>query len=327
MNIELIKILNKADGEFTTESFEDVDTLIHGNYESPLKVLVAALAIKIYDPSCDTRLHQKAHKSKYCLRTHEYETTQWGASQMYFSTNSPGTLSNALRHKEPYNKQYSRVWKSEKCKTAFLNLFEMMNTSICAESILIYTLQSLQQKRKAHESLANSVLHSDNTNELYPLLCDLCKFSFGKCSVLPVLIVHTMFQIKQNPGLVSLKSHTSPDYKCYGDIELWDDAKTCPSIVIEIKHNLEIKEAYLQTFARKVKNMNTQNFLLTSLIYQRYLYNKKYNVVCWNVASYVHYNLYNTGLEQTYIHALHNRVMASNLQIEVKEKLKNCFVN
>ena len=200
----------------------------------------------------------------------------------------------------------------------------MMNTeAVIAKQMLVYTLQSLQAKKQAHEALATVQYQNDECNELYPLLCNLCKFSYGKCSVLPVLIVHTMFRVKQTPGLVSLKSHTSPDHKCYGDIEVWDT--TTPSIVIEIKHNLEIKESFLQTFARKVKTMRTQNFLLTSLIYQRYVYNEKYKVVCWNVASYVHYNLYNTDLEKDYVRTLYRQIMSSNLSLEIKEKLKNCF--
>lgn len=322
----LIDILKNANSETTDYKNEDIEHIVSSGYESPLKVIIAALCIKIHDISCDTRYHQKTNGGKYCLRSIEQHTTQWCASQNYFSTNCVGSLSNALRHKEPYTKEYSRVWKSQKCKACFLNCFDKMNNNdqqLC-KYMLIYTLQLLNYNTKLNAELCNEKIAS-NTIELYPLLCNLCNQFHNKSSIIPVIIVHTYYQIINHEGLISLKHHNSPDIKgkSYGDIEIWN--KTSPDIVIEIKHGLEIKEAFFQTFASKVQNMNTKNYILTSLPYQRYDYNSKYNIVCWNVASYVHYNLYNTQCIDAYIEILHKNLMQTNMEFNHKENLKKFF--
>lgn len=326
MKSSIIDILITTNSETTDYKNEDIEHIISSSFESPLKVIIAGLCIKIYDPSCDTRYHQKANGGKYCLRSIEQHTTQWCALQNYFSTNCVGSLSNALRHKEPYTKEYSRVWKSEKCKNAFLNCFHQMNNNneqFC-KYMLVYTLQLLKSKTKSHADLYNEPVAS-NTIELYPLIYNLCNLSFNKSSIIPVIIVHTYYQIINHEGLVSLKHHNSPDIKgkSYGDIEIW--RKNSPETVIEIKHGLEIKESYFQTFAIKVKNMNTKNYILTSLPYQRYDYNSKFNVVSWNVASFVHYNLYNTQYVNEYILLLYKNLMKSNIDLTHKENLKNFF--
>ena len=98
----------------------DISQLFSYSYEGPLKVAFAALVLKLQDPSADTRYHQTSHNAKYCLRSFEQHTTNWLHVQGYVSTNTCGSLSNELRHKEPYDKNYSRVWRNANCKNAFL---------------------------------------------------------------------------------------------------------------------------------------------------------------------------------------------------------------
>lgn len=323
---KIIELLEKANKSISNETYDSIDELVSLNYESPVKVLIAALCIKVYDPLCDTRYHQKSHGAKYCLRSIEQHTTNWCAQKNYFSTNCIGSLSNALRHKEPFDKSYSRAWKSTKCKSLFLDIFEQMNTIDCSEKYLVYILQVLKSIANKKDVLAQSVINP-RVLDLYPLLCNLCNLGFNKSSIIPVLIVHSYYDSIKHPGLISLKAHNSPDIKgrSYGDIEIWSSV---PEIVIEIKHGLQISEQYLQNFSRKVRNINTHNYILTSLNYQRYDYNKNYNVVCWNVASFVHYNLYNKQENiENYIHLLYKTLMSSSIEIQHKENLRNFFQN
>jgi hypothetical protein len=203
---------------------------------------------------------------------------------------------------------------------------QMNNNEQLCKSMLIYTLQLLKSKAKSHSDLCSEPINV-NKVELYELLCSLCSQFHNKSSIIPVLIVYTYFQVIEQHGLISLKAHNSPDVKgkSYGDIEIWNTYSDCPHTVIEIKHGLEIKESFLQTFSTKVKNKNTNNFLLTSLPYQRYDFNYKHSVVCWNVASYVHYNLYNKECVDEYIDTLHTKLMKSNLELAHKENLKKLF--
>lgn len=322
---DILKILENCSNAQIDFFDINIKNFVSQNYESPIKVVISALCVKLHDPSCDTRYHQKSNGGKYCLRSIEQHTTQWCASKDLFTTNCVGSLSNALRHKEPYDNNYSRVWKSSECKSIFLNIFEAMNADIENNyNRLVFILNCLQEKSDKHKTCINACIETKSI-ELYPLLCNLCSQFYNKSSVIPVIIAHTYYQVIKHEGLISLKHHNSPDIKgkSYGDIEVWN--KNNPEIVIEIKHGLEIKEAFLQTFSSKVKNMKTKNYLLTSLPYQRYDYNVKYNIVCWNVASYIHYNLYNTHCVNEYIELLHNNLMQTNIELKHKENLKNFF--
>ena len=292
-----------------------------------MKVIIAALCLKIYDPLCDTRYHQKTHGGKYCLRSIEQHTTQWCASHGFFSTNCVGSLSNALRHKEPYTKDYSRVWKSTQCKNDFLSIFEIMNNDVSqGEIMLAYTMQKLKTKMQAHIALQNIIIEPKGT-DLYSLLCELCRQAFNKSSIIPVIIVHTYYKVAEHPGLLSLKAHNSPDIrgKSYGDIEIWNNSTNIPDTIIEIKHGLEIKTSYLQTFSKKVKDIKCNNYILTSLDYQRYEHNSTYNVICWNVASFVHFHLYNRPYIDKYISTLYVDIMNTSIDIKHKENLKKIF--
>jgi hypothetical protein len=324
MITNVIKILKTANLQTTNKRFPQIEKFVSYNYECPQKVIIAALAMKIYDESCDTRYHQKSHGAKYCLRSVETQTTLWASKEGYFSSSCPGTLSNGLRHKDPYNKDYSRAWRSKECKSLFLEIFELMNTKpdICMD-MLVYNLQLYKDLKEKHNLLANTTI--EPIIDLYTLLCNLCTQTYNKSSVIPVYIVHTYYKVIETTGLISLKAHNSPDIqgKSYGDIEIHQDNK--PIIVIEIKHNLEIKEQHLHTMYRKTQTLRSNNYVLTSLVYQRYQYNNSYNCVSWNVASFVHYNLYNTSYQKRYIEELYKTFMMSNLDVQIKKKIQNCF--
>lgn len=325
----IIQILQNAYDAETTDYFDtEICEFMTFEFESPLKVVIAALALKLYDPSCDTRYHQKSHGGKYCLRSIEKHTTIWCATHNLFESSCVGSLSNGLRHKEPYNKMYNRAWKNENCKQRFLDIFESMNsTPKFNNERLIYIFNQMKIKKQNEQGLIESISKSVTTSiELYPLLWNLCNFSCNKSSIIPVLIVYTYYKCIQQPGLLSLKSHNSPDIKgkSYGDIEIWNN-NIQPNTIIEIKHGLEIKEYYLQSFNRKVKNIETTNIILTSLPYQRYDYNSKYKIICWNVSSFIHYNLYNKPVVESYIKELHNALMATSINVSNKEKMQGFF--
>ena len=321
----ITKILNIANTRTTSRKFPQIDQIVSYTYESPQKVIIAALSLKINDPTCDTRYHQKSHGGKYCLRSIETQTTLWAAREGYFSTHCPGTLSNALRHKEPFDIYYSRVWKSEKCKSAFLQIFENMNkTPIDCMDMLIYMLSLLRKNNTMHQMIASTNVDAEGI-DLYTLLCNLCNQTYNKSSIIPVFIVYAYYQAINTVGLLSLKAHNSPDIKnkSYGDIEIHKNG--VPSIIIEIKHNLEIKDEHLLCIARKTYLHKTKNYIFTSLVYQPYIYNDKYNIVIWNVASFVHYNLYNTNLQTHYINILYKLFMTAHIDLHTKDKIKKCF--
>jgi hypothetical protein len=320
---KIINILNIANTKSNSRTFPQIEKLVSLNYESPQKVVLAALSLKIHDSSCDTRYHQISYGAKYCLRSIETKTTQWGSSFGYFSTSCPGTLSNALRHKEPYDLNYSRVWKSDECKKCFIEIFQMMNEQPqLSMDMLVYMLQLYKDIQIQHATLASTTI--DSKIDLYTLLCNLCTQTYNQSSLIPVYVVHTYFTTIGANGLLKLKSHNSPDIKgkSYGDVEIHDENRIT---IIEIKHALEINNNFLDTMMRKTKILNSKNYILTSLLYQRYMYSPNHDIVVWNVASFVHYNLYNTNEEILYIENLYKTLMNSHLDIKVKEKIKNCF--
>tara|TARA_B110000977_G_scaffold201886_1_gene299801 strand:- start:6419 stop:7399 length:981 start_codon:yes stop_codon:yes gene_type:complete len=318
-------ILKSANMKSTQQTFPQLKKIISLNYESPQKVILAGLALKIYDSNCDTRYHQKTNGGKYSLRSIEIHTSAWGASQGFFSTHCPGTLSNALRHKEPYDMNYSRVWRSQECKTAFLGTFDMMNTHpVQCHDMLIYMLQLLKELQQQHLLLSTRTISTGV--DLYTLLCNLCTLTYNKSSLIPVHIVYTYYKMIKKPGLISLKPHNSPDIKgkSYADIEVHNEGEN--SIIIEIKHGLEIQDQYIISMARKTRTIKSKNYIFTSLIHQKYYYNEKYDCVIWNVASFVHYNLYNSNNDSLYIQLLHKSLMSSNFDLHVKENIQKCFI-
>lgn len=323
----IVRNLQCASAQKSTISFQSIDKLLSFNFESPVKVALAGLALKIHDPFCDTRNHQVSNGGKYCLRSIEQHTTTWCFKNGLFKTHCPGTLSNALRHKEPYDENYSRVWRSKKCKDAFLEIFQQMNTSNGSdnEQMLIYLLHKIKGKINKSNSFTQRVVLNNGSISLNQLLHNICSLRFPQSSLVPVYAVHAFFVTIGEP-VKDLKSHNSPDIKgkSYGDVEIWKN--DVPEKIIEIKHGISITEEICQGFYNKICSLNTVNFILTTNLSQSYHFVQKYNIICWNVQSFLHFELCSKKLESVFIQEFYKRISESHvLDFESKKILLEKF--
>ena len=230
---------------------------------APLKATIVSVVAKIKYPDWDTRNHQTQIGGKYSLRAIDRcNVSDYLFKKELYDTATEFALTRSFEKAEAFSKSYTGKISPKECKSAFLNIVEVINTTATTEvltDILTYLIQFLKNRNQQNTKLKTSIVEISKELDLLDvsnILEEINKLGSG-LSVIPVIVVHTLLSIVQ-PYLWShitikkLKEHTAPDNhsKSYGDVEAFNDLPT-PMIAIEVKHKITITESIISTFDKK----------------------------------------------------------------------------
>jgi hypothetical protein len=314
------------------------------NATSPLKATVVSVVAKIKDFDWDTRLHQKGIGGKHSLRSiDEKFVSKYLHEKGLYNTNTPFALTRSFEKAEPFNKSYSGKISPPKCKTAFLNIVELINEKATIEllnNILIYLMQFLKQDKEKNDKLKSSTVETSkelNLLDVSNFLEQINTLGSG-LSVVPVIVVHTLLSIIQphlwkGITIKKLKEHTAADThsNSYGDVEGLTDASV-PMIAIEVKHKISISDSIVTTFDNKTNQVNIPlKFIITTAKTSRKL---EKNNICIDsltnfTTSYLQQALFfEKAICTEFIKELRkNIVNYTNISTDVKENLNTILTS
>lgn len=252
---------------------------------APLKATVVSVVAKIMHPDWDTRNHQTQLGGKHSLRTIDRcHISNYLYKKGLYDTSTEFALTRSFEKAEPFNRKYSGMISPKECKTAFLNIVEVINTKIdtpthllndILNDMLVYLMTFLKNRKDTTTKLKNSIVVSSSSKvvnilDVSNLLDEINKLGSGS-SVIPVIIAHTLLSVIQpylwaTISMKPLKEHTAPDNhsKSYGDIEGVDPSSK-PQIAIEIKHKIPINDTIVAIFDEKTKDEDIPlKFIITT---------------------------------------------------------------
>ena len=265
---------------------EELAKLTKGSETSwaPLKATVASIVAKLVHPEWDTRKHQKQIGGNHSLRTIDAKHVSSALSKQHFyPTATEFALTRSFEKAEPFDRFYSGKITPDYCKTAFLNVVEIINTSATTDllkAMLEYVILFLKERKDKHTALNNSVIESSkqvSLSDVSDKLEQIRKLTGHGMSVLPVLAVHTVLTIVQpflwpSMRVKSLKEHTASDAHTdsYGDVEGFTLSEK-PVLAIEIKDKIKIDDTIIASFNKKTTASNIPlKYILTTAITQKY---------------------------------------------------------
>jgi hypothetical protein len=334
------------DTKCLTEEIKDIciknelDIITKGiaNSWAPLKATIVSVVAKIKYPEWDTRKHQFQLGGLYSLRTIDkrYVCNYLYKNDLY-DTATEFALTRSFEKAEIYNKSYSGKISPKECKTAFLNIVELINTEtnkLLLNNILAYLLLFLKNRKEKITNLKNSIVIPTKDVDLLDIsnVCEFINKLNTGSSVVPVIAAHTLLSVIQpyllsNISIKPLKEHTASDNhsKSYGDIEGFNhDSK--PKIAIEVKHKIAIDASIVMIFDKKtIKENIPLKFIITT---ENIIRKIDINNICIDtlknfITSYIQQALFH---EKTicliFIKELRNRIIAyTNLGIDIKENI------
>jgi hypothetical protein len=269
--------LSQKNGSICIKDELDVITTNITKSWAPLKATIVSIVAKLRYPDWDTRNHQTQIGGKYSLRTIDScNVANYLFKKGLYSTATEFALTRSFEKAEAYTKSYTGNISPKVCKSAFLNIVEVINTTATTEllnAMLTYLIQFLKVRNEKNDKLKNSTIETSkelNLLDVSNVLEQINTLGSG-ISVVPVIVVHTLLSIIQ-PHLWSkltiknLKEHTAPDNhsKSYGDVEGLTDT-LIPMIAIEVKHKIPISESIVSTFDKKTNETNIPlKFIITT---------------------------------------------------------------
>lgn len=252
---------------------DDLDVITEGVSKSwaPLKATIASMVAKIKYPDWDTRYHQTQIGGKYSLRSIDRcNVADYLYKHGFYDTVTEFALTRSFEKAEPFHKSYSGKISPKECKSAFLNIVEVINEDgvdvTLLQDMLAYLMMFLKNRKEVLTSLQNSLVEcvgSESKQIDLLQIADLCEFisRLGSgSSVIPVVTLHTLLEVIQpcmfpHISISQMKEHTAPDNhsKSYGDIEAFH-RNGQPLIAIEVKHKIVITDSIVMTFDKKTKS-------------------------------------------------------------------------
>jgi hypothetical protein len=319
---------------------DELDILIKNITKSwaPLKATIVSVIAKLIYPDWDTRNHQTQIGGKFSLRTIDRRNvSNYLFTLGLYDTVTEFALTRSFEKAEPFNKSYTGNISPEVCKTAFLNIVEIINTSATTEllnDILIYLVQFLKERNEKNKALKNIIVETSKEVDLLDVsnvLEEINTIGSG-ASVVPAIVVHTLLTVIQ-PYLWScvtfkhLKEHTAPDTnsKSYGDVEGFNEMSH-PVIVIEVKHKIGITESIVSTFDKKTNEINIPlKYIITTAKTQKHFVK---NNICIDsltsfTTSYLQQTmLFDTAICSKFIEKLRTDIVSyTNISLPVKESI------
>ena len=300
---------------------------------APLKATVASLVAKIKYPEWDTRNHQRQLRGLHSLRSIDVKVCKFLYSQELYNSPTAFALTRSFEKAEPFHKNYSGQISPKKCKSAFLNIVEIINTTtIPINPILTYILAFLKRRKESNTILQICPIGSCKEIDIRTvstIVDKLINLGSGS-SVVPPIIVHTLLSIVQpylwpTITIKQLKEHTAPDNhsKSYGDIEGMDSSK--PKIAIEVKHKIPIDDTIIKIFDEKTKDEDIPlKFIITTASTEKkVVHNIFIDTLDGFVISYLHQTLFHEkSICLLFMKELRKQIVIyKNISIEIKQSV------
>lgn len=324
---------------------DELDTIIKNINKSwaPVKATIASVVAKLGYPKWDTRKHQKQIGGYYSLRSIDanYISSTLFKEGLYDSL-TPFALTRSFEKAEPFNQLYNGQIKPVECKSAFLNIVEVINTTNDPHlvlDILHYMIYFLKKRKELTAKLNESVLVVTMKLDLLDVshICDYISDLRGGSSRVPVIIVHTLLSIVKpflwsTINLIPLKEHTASDNHCnaYGDIEATYHDST-KAIVIEVKHKIAITSTIIMSFDKKTCNTDIPlKFIITTAMESKRFYK---NNICIDsfknfILTYLHQvYMYDKNIYQTFVQEIRNVILKTkNLDPVIKQEINKYII-
>jgi len=238
-----------------------------------LTVLITSFVHKLHNPDQDIRLHQDNMKGGYSGRGIDTKYITPFMKEMGFPAMAEsGWLTRSLEQNRPYNFSYPGKITPKELKSAFLFLFDQIQSyNKTAETYLLILLAKLIEHREQKNiDLAKPTNLTISTIINY-LKCHFeSSYSSRGASRLPTLAIYAIYQclikeFKRFEGkiLVPLEEHTSADKSSgrVGDIEVRDKENRVFEAV-EIKHGIAINAQLIKDAYEKFKSHPIQRYYL-----------------------------------------------------------------
>jgi len=238
-----------------------------------LTVLITSFVHKLHNPDQDIRLHQDNMKGGYSGRGIDTKYITPFMKEMGFPAMAEsGWLTRSLEQNRPYNFSYPGKITPKELKSAFLFLFDQIQSyNKTAETYLLILLAKLIEHREQ-----KNIDLAKPTNLTISTIINYLKghfessYSSRGASRLPTLAIYAIYQclikeLKRFEGkiLVPLEEHTSADKSSgrVGDIEVRDKENRVFEAV-EIKHGIAINAQLIKDAYEKFKSHPIQRYYL-----------------------------------------------------------------
>jgi len=245
--------------------------------KAPLKAVIASIASKLVYPDWDTRKHQTQIGGDHSLRSIDSNIVcPYLYEKGYYPTATPFALTRSFEKAEEFNSTYTGNISPPICKTAFLNIVHVINTTpnpaLC-KAILAFCLQFLKQRKEKIADLRAAIVTINpavNLNKIQILLTRIFAAATTGISAVPPIAMHTACVLVQPymwPGCTinPLNSHTAADghTNAHGDVD-GCLANGTPFLAVEVKHNIPINPTLIATFEAKSVNIPLRYMITTN---------------------------------------------------------------
>ena len=324
---------------------DDLDVIIKNidKSNSSFKATVASILAKRQNPDWDTRKHQTQIGGKYSLRTIDASyVSDYLFKNGYYNTVTAFGLTRSFEKAEPFMQTYSGNISPKECKSAFLNLVEVINTSASEKllnDMLVYLMSFLKERKAKNTTLNDSIVDSSNdlTLEDISIVMEKINALGSGIAVVPVIITHTLLCVIQpymfdGVSMKNLKEHTAPDNHShsYGDVEGFD-TDSIPVIAIEVKHKIAITESIIMTFDKKtIERKIPYKFILTTAKTSKVWKNNIcIDTVSGFTASHLQYAMrFEPNICLLFIKELRSRIVTyHNISTEMKESINELLTS
>ncbi|MBI5042485.1 MAG: DNA cytosine methyltransferase, partial [Nitrospirae bacterium] len=242
-----------------------------------LTVLITSLVHKLYNPRQDIRRHQDNMNDGYSGRGIDTKYITPFMKEMGFPAMSEsGWLTRSLEQNLPYDLSYPGKITPKELKTAFLYLFDQIEShnESPEKYLLILAAKLIEHREKKKIDLAKPTALTIATIINFLKQHFEAKYSSRGASRLPTLAVYAAYQCMvkemkrfQGKRLMPLEEHTSSDKRSgrVGDIEI-RDAEDKVFEAVEIKHGVTINPQLIRDAYEKFKSHPIQRYYLLSTV-------------------------------------------------------------
>jgi len=240
-----------------------------------LTVVLTSCYKKFQAPSQDIRYHQSNMEGGYSGRSLDTkEVTPFLKRNNFVAMSESGWLTRSLEQNLPYDLNYPGKIQPVELKEAFLTfVMELQDETIEAKNAIFQIFTGLE---KVRERSLYRVARPQNLS-IEDIIFNLdahfqATYSVDSASRLPVLAINALlkcicyeFPKYKDMTLLPLSSHTSADARSgsVGDIEILDRHGAVYE-AYEIKHNIEIDRALIETAREKILSTTTKRYFILS---------------------------------------------------------------
>lgn len=261
--------MEKSHIEVITENFE--------GSKGVLTVLITSLVHKLYNPRQDIRRHQDNMNGGYSGRGIDTKYITPFMKEMGFPAMSEsGWLTRSLEQNLPYDLSYPGKITPKELKTAFLYLFDQIEShnESPEKYLLILFTRLIEHREKKKIDLAKPSALTIATIINFLKQHFEAKYSTRGASRLPTLAIYAAYQCMvkemkrfQGKRLMPLEEHTSSDKSSgrVGDIEI-RDAEDKVFEAVEIKHGITINPQLIRDAYEKFKSHPILRYYLLSTV-------------------------------------------------------------